>query len=491
MKRQCLLRGEFRQIIIDYRKVATTGIDNKGFRTGVEKGSSRTVPAERKEKDMNIHNMFLRFVRVMMALALVLAAALIPDGMETRAAETDGIWVLTDYHYITPGEYTSKQNSYYKYMDSFEGYTQNGDIVFKVSGGYRGPGDWHTADVYHLCSQPARSYAAGETVTLTMQTIQQNTVKNYRGGTGIAYICKEEKDLPNDGRSKFFKYNIANFNDENGNFVIAAPGETKKGQAKMPARAEFGDRVAVIFVTTSSYDSYSSSYENQYGGYQFFEWIYTYQKKETVAAEPETTGNTAGNTEGNTSGNPKWVLTGTNFYTPSNYTSKSNEYYKYVDSFEGYTQDGAVMFKVSGGYKGPGDWHTADVYHLCSLPARSYAAGETVTLTMQTIQENTVKGYRGGTGIAYICKEDKDLPNDGRSKFFKYNIANFNDENGNFVIAAPGETKEGQAKMPVKAEPGDRVAVTFVTTSSKDSYGETYENGYGGYQFFEWIYTWQ
>ena len=90
---------------------------------------------------MNIHNMFLRFVRVMMALALVLAAALIPDGMETRAAETDGIWVLTDYHYITPGEYTSKQNSYYKYMDSFEGYTQNGDIVFKVSGGYRGPGD--------------------------------------------------------------------------------------------------------------------------------------------------------------------------------------------------------------------------------------------------------------------------------------------------------------------------------------------------------------
>ena len=162
-----------------------------------------------------------------------------------------------------------------------------------------------------------------------------------------------------------------------------------------------------------------------------------------------------------------------------------------MDSFEGYTQNGDIVFKVSGGYRGPGDWHTADVYHLCSQPARSYAAGETVTLTMQTIQQNTVKNYRGGTGIAYICKEEKDLPNDGRSKFFKYNIANFNDENGNFVIAAPGETKEGQAKMPVKAEPGDRVAVTFVTTSSKDSYSETYENGYGGYQFFEWIYTWQ
>ena len=45
----------------------------------------------------------------------------------------------------------------------------------------------------------------------------------------------------------------------------------------MPAKAEPGDRVAVIFVTTSSYDSYSSSYENEYGGYQLFEWIYTWQ----------------------------------------------------------------------------------------------------------------------------------------------------------------------------------------------------------------------
>ena len=46
--------------------------------------------------------------------------------------------------------------------------------------------------------------------------------------------------------------------------------------------------------------------------------------------------------------------------------------------------------------------------------------------------------------------------------------------------------------MPAKAEPGDRVAVTFVTTSSCDSGSSAiYENEYGGYQFFEWIYTWQ
>ena len=58
---------------------------------------------------------------------------------------------------------------------------------------------------------------------------------------------------------------------------MTGPGETKKGQAKMPDKAEPGDRVAVIFVTTSSYDSYSNSYENEYGGYQLFEWIYTWQ----------------------------------------------------------------------------------------------------------------------------------------------------------------------------------------------------------------------
>ena len=83
--------------------------------------------------------------------------------------------------------------------------------------------------------------------------------------------------MPDDVRSRFCKNNIANFKDENGDFVITGPGETKKGQAKMPAKAEPGDRVAVIFVTTSSYDSYSSSYENEYGGYQLFEWIYTWQ----------------------------------------------------------------------------------------------------------------------------------------------------------------------------------------------------------------------
>ena len=113
MKRQCLLCGEVRQIIMDHRKVATTGADNKGSGTGVGKAAARTVPAERKKKGMNIQNTFRRFVCAMIALALVLTAALIPVGMEARAAETDGIWVLTDDRYITPGEYTSKQNSYY------------------------------------------------------------------------------------------------------------------------------------------------------------------------------------------------------------------------------------------------------------------------------------------------------------------------------------------------------------------------------------------
>ena len=165
---------------------------------------------------MNMQDIFRRFTHVMMALAVALAAVLIPGGMETRAAETDGTWVLTDYNYITPGNYTSKQNEYYKYVDSFEGVTEDGTVIFKVSGGYKGPGDWFFADVYHLCSQPARSYAAGETVILTMQTIQQNTVRNYRGGSGYAYICKEDKDFPNDGRSRFYKNNIANFSDEKG-----------------------------------------------------------------------------------------------------------------------------------------------------------------------------------------------------------------------------------------------------------------------------------
>ena len=216
-----------------------------------------------------------------LAAALVMTAAALFSGSEIYAA-TDGTWVLTSTDYYTPSAYTSRQNSYYKYHDEFRGFTQDGFVQFWVSGGYVGPGDSHTADVYHECSQPEKSYAPGAVVSITLRTRQESTVGGYKGGCGSAYICKEDTAWPKDGRSRFYKNNIANFQDPKGSFAMATPGITVEATAAMPKSAEYGDRIAIVFDTDSSSDGINQAYESNYGGHQIYEWIYTFQKPATV-----------------------------------------------------------------------------------------------------------------------------------------------------------------------------------------------------------------
>ena len=201
--------------------------------------------------------------------------------------------------------------------------------------------------------------------------------------------------------------------------------------------------------------------------------------------------------------NGRWVLTETNFYNPANppskmknnkgpvgYTSKQNENYKYDDSYLG-TEKGYVRFLVSGGYKGPGDWGTRDTYHECSQPAKSYKPGAKAEVTLKTHDENKYGWGSGGNCNALLYKEDKALPSDGRSKFFNGSgwVAYFEDADGNAYVDPDKGAAKVSATMPSEAEPGDRVAIVFITNSSYDSWGSSYENNYGGHQLYEWIYT--
>ena len=44
----------------------------------------------------------------------------------------------------------------------------------------------------------------------------------------------------------------------------------------VPEEAEIGDRIAIVFEGDSAYDSWSSAPQDDYGGYVWYAWIYTY-----------------------------------------------------------------------------------------------------------------------------------------------------------------------------------------------------------------------
>ena len=55
-------------------------------------------------------------------------------------------------------------------------------------------------------------------------------------------------------------------------------GKSDTFTVKMPEEAEIGDRIAILFSGATAYDSWSSEPQNDYGGYVWYAWIYTYTK---------------------------------------------------------------------------------------------------------------------------------------------------------------------------------------------------------------------
>lgn len=196
-----------------------------------------------------------------------------------------GTWVQTETRYFAykngEEQYVSKQNEYSKYRCYYRGVTEDNFVKFQVSGGHYSiyPENSYYVDSYHLCSIPDTSYPAGGLVTLTAKNYEENSINGGHGGHSDIGINYEIKDA--DGKE------VDPFVDPTGMWDIEFysadgergwidRGESNTFTAKMPEEAEIGDRIAILFSGATAYDSWGSEPQNDYGGFVWYAWIYTY-----------------------------------------------------------------------------------------------------------------------------------------------------------------------------------------------------------------------
>ena len=212
---------------------------------------------------------------------------------KTEAA-TSGKWVLVgESHYAYQGKYASKQNSYYKYNLFYNGTTSDKYVRFSSEGGYLGPGTTNSEKINHDCSKPSTSYKPGASVALNIRlTLVSDTNPDWdAGGAAYAFIAKYGKSEYGDGYfnssqgsySDFTYYDKENDKDHvdvNVNQKIKTI--TQKVKTTMPSDPKKNERIAIIFVVRTAYDSWSSNKSSDYGGYMFYEWRYKFVPDKTV-----------------------------------------------------------------------------------------------------------------------------------------------------------------------------------------------------------------
>ena len=199
-----------------------------------------------------------------------------------------GTWVQTETMYFAyengEQQYVSKQNEYFKYRCYFRGVTEDNFVKFQVSGGFYDPSNSknnRTCDSYHLCSVPETSYPAGGLVTLNLKNYEENVINKAEGGGSYIELKYEDKEADGLERHPFFHSSrkIDPYSVTQQEYTIwLGGGKSDTFTVKMPEEAEIGDRIAILFSGTSAYDSWSSAPQDDYGGYVWYAWIYTFTK---------------------------------------------------------------------------------------------------------------------------------------------------------------------------------------------------------------------
>ena len=198
-----------------------------------------------------------------------------------------GTWVQTETMYFAyengEQQYVSKQNEYYKYRCYYRGVTEDNFVKFQVSGGYYDysgdPKKNSTCDTYHLCSVPETSYPAGGLVTLNLKNYNENVINKANGNGSYIELKYEDKEADGLERHPFFHSSreIAPYSVTQQEYTEWLDwGKSDTFTVKMPEEAEIGDRIAILFSGATAYDSWGSEPQNDYGGYVWYAWIYTY-----------------------------------------------------------------------------------------------------------------------------------------------------------------------------------------------------------------------
>ena len=213
------------------------------------------------------------------------------DNKNSTDANTEssngGTWVQTETMYFAyengEQQYVSKQNKYFKYRCYYRGVTEDNFVKFQVSGGYYDysgdPKKNSTCDAYHLCSVPETSYPAGGLVTLNLKNYEENVINKAEGHGSYIELKYEDKEADGLERHPFFHSSreIAPYSVTQQEYTDwLTGGKSDTFTVKMPEEAEIGDRIAILFSGATAYDSWGSEPQNDYGGYVWYAWIYTY-----------------------------------------------------------------------------------------------------------------------------------------------------------------------------------------------------------------------
>lgn len=188
-----------------------------------------------------------------------------------------GKWNLTDVSYYSyEGQYVSKENGYYMYDEYFKGDT-DGYVRFELYGGYQGPEyEDHsimTANFVVECSQPEQYYAPGADVKLILRCETDTEYGETHHDPARIYFSRGNGKATGD---RFFGSSVGYFADKDGEDWTHKWNTSTELFAKFPGNAENGDEIAIVFSVPVGYDNWSAEFENDYGGYMFYEWIYTY-----------------------------------------------------------------------------------------------------------------------------------------------------------------------------------------------------------------------
>lgn len=230
-------------------------------------------------------------------LAAATAAAGAQDGMQLKTQSVSGgTWVRTSSGVNIPGA-TARDDRHYQYKFRDGGILDDGYVRLICSGGFydlKNGRDNMTATYYHECSQPAGSYKAGSTASLTMRYFtQDSTSKHYNGTseincydpTGAFFGSPRWGYFKNSDNGEYSLYDRAGYTYYEGN----CPLKSLKVSYKFPESAEPGDKMDIVFKvgTASRYeeapDQENGSWAkyNQFK-YEYYRWSYTYKVPNTA-----------------------------------------------------------------------------------------------------------------------------------------------------------------------------------------------------------------
>ncbi len=190
----------------------------------------------------------------------------------------NGMWNLTDVSYFSyEGQYVSRQNGYYMFDEYFKGDIGDGFIRFELYGGYQGPEydkpfNPSVATFVVECSNPEQYYAPGADVMLTLRCETDNSYGETLDPARVYFSSGNGKATGD----RFFGSSIGYFADKDGEDWSHKWNTSTDLFAKFPQNAENGDEIAIVFSVPIGYDSYGTEFEDNYGGYMFYVWIYTY-----------------------------------------------------------------------------------------------------------------------------------------------------------------------------------------------------------------------